>query len=179
MKPTEVIPLFDSYLADHDLSLEGILVGGAALALLGVISRETRDFDLVEPELPEFVKDAAKAFAAELRNRGVILRDDWLNNGPSQLASILPEGWRQHLQIAFQGRALTFWSLGRGELLLSKLFALCDRGQDLGDCLALSPTPAELAVAEPWISVQDLNPDWPAHVHATLADLGRRCGHGL
>jgi hypothetical protein len=26
---------------------------------------------------------------------------------------------------------------------------------------------------------QDANPDWPAHVRATLADVARRLGHGL
>jgi hypothetical protein len=179
VKPTEIIPLFDAFLADHGIGLEAILVGGAALALQGVIARETRDCDIIEPALPETVLDASKAFASELRKRGEILREDWLNNGPSQLASILPTGWREHLQIAYQGRALMLWSLGRAELLLSKLFALCDRGQDLNDCVALMPTKAELDQSEPWIVQQDTNPEWPMHVKATLQDLGRRCGHGL
>jgi hypothetical protein len=64
--------------------------------------------------------------------------------------------------------------------LKSKLFALCDRGLDLPDCLALAlaPTPAELAEAAAWLEPQDLNPHWPAHVRTTLADLARRLGHG-
>ena len=53
------------------------------------------------------------------------------------------------------------------------------RGTDLPDCVDLAPTPAELTEALPWVSLQDANPDWPAHVAATLADLGRRRGHGL
>jgi len=60
-----------------------------------------------------------------------------------------------------------------------KLFALCDRGIDLGDCLALRPTAAELAEAVPWLEVQDLHVEWPTHVHNTLVDLARRLGHGV
>jgi hypothetical protein len=62
---------------------------------------------------------------------------------------------------------------------MSKVFALCDRGIDLNDCVALAPSTEELAAIEPWLSDQDANPDWPAHVRATLADLGRRVNHGV
>jgi hypothetical protein len=65
------------------------------------------------------------------------------------------------------------------DLLRSKLFALCDRGFDLGDCLALAPTAGELGAILPWLEQQDGNPDWPAHVRATLADLGGKLGHGV
>ena len=58
---------------------------------------------------------------------------------------------------------------------------LAERGLrlDLGDCLALCPGKEELEWAETWITVQDMNPDWPAHVHGTLADLAHRLNHGL
>jgi hypothetical protein len=49
----------------------------------------------------------------------------------------------------------------------------------LGDCLALAPVADELRVITPWLEQQDGNPDWPAHVRATLTDLGRRLGHGV
>jgi hypothetical protein len=73
---------------------------------------------------------------------------------------------------------LVLRSLHRADLLKSKLFALCDRGLDLPDCLALAPTPAELAETVAWLEPQDLNPHWPAHVRSTLGDLARRLGHG-
>jgi hypothetical protein len=179
MKPTEIIPRFDAFLAERGLVLEAIATGGTALALLGIISRETRDCDLIEPELSSEVMDASHAFASGLRGQGEILRDDWLNNGPAALGPLLPEGWRTRIQLVHQGKAIRLWSLGRPELLLSKLFALCDRGLDLADCLALHPRAEELATAEAWIAAQDINPDWPAHVQATLQDLARRLGHGL
>jgi len=67
----------------------------------------------------------------------------------------------------------------RADLLKTKLFALCDRGTDLADCIAMAPTAAELEEAEPWLSEQDANPMWPEHVRATLDDLRRRLGHGV
>lgn len=179
MNPREIIPQFDRFLAERGLTLEAIATGGAALALLGIITRETRDCDLLEPKLSAGVLEASHAFASGLRAQGEVLRDDWLNNGPASLAPLLPEDWRNRLQLIHQGEAIRLWTLGRPELLLSKLFALCDRGLDLSDCLALKPDTEELVQAKAWITVQDLNPDWPTHVHATLQDLARRLGHGV
>lgn len=87
MKPTEIIPLFDEFMVERNLSLEAVLIGGAALALQGVITRDTRDCDIIEPDLPAPILEAARAFAEKLSNQGEVLRADWLNNGPSSLAS--------------------------------------------------------------------------------------------
>ena len=105
--------------------------------------------------------------------------DDWLNNGPMQLAEVLPGGWRLRVRSTFEGAALRLTVLGRADLLKTKLFALCDRGTDLADCIALAPDADELDEAEPWLTEQDANPMWPEHVRSTLADLRRRLGHGL
>lgn len=133
----------------------------------------------MHPTLPDESQAAARAFAAECRRGGETLDDDWRNNGPAALAEQLPSAWEQRVQIAFIGVALKLHSLGREDLLRAKLFAMCDRGLDLGDCLALAPTAGELAALLPWVEQQDLNPDWPAHVRATLADLGTRLGHAV
>ena len=74
-----------------------------------------------------------------------------------QLGDVLPAGWRERVQRIFDGQVLVPSTLGRPDLLKSKLFALCDRGTDL----------------------QDGNELWPAHVRATVADLARRLGHGV
>jgi len=107
------------------------------------------------------------------------LADDWLNNGPASLAAQLPADRRNRLQLAFAGSALRLQAPGREDLLRSKLFALCDRGFDLADCLALAPTKEELEVLRPWLDLQDDNSSWPDHVGEVLADLARRLGHGL
>ena len=178
MDPRTTLAAFDRYLADRGLGLEAVVVGGAALNLLGVITRQTRDCDILHPLLPEAVVAAARAFAAEVTAAGGKLKKDWLNNGPSSLAPLLPPGWELRLQEVFRGEVLVLRSLHRSDLLKSKLFALCDRGLDLQDCIALAPTPGELAEATTWLEPQDLNPQWPAHVRATLGDLARRLGHG-
>ena len=179
MLPRPTIEAFDAWLSALSLGLEAIVVGGSALALLGVTSRQTRDFDILHPELPDEIAQAARAFAAHHRGEGVELADDWLNNGPVQLADVLPEGWRLRVRMVFAGTALTLTTLGRADLLKTKLFALCDRGTDLADCIALAPTVDELREAAPWLSEQDGNPKWPDHVHAVLDDLCRRLGHGV
>jgi hypothetical protein len=175
----ETLEAFDRYLAGRGLRLEAIVIGGAALNLLGFISRATKDCDILDPPLPAHIVDAARSFAAQARKRGVVLDDDWLNNGPASLISVLPPGWRQRLQPAFSGAALELRCLGREDLLRSKLFALCDRGLDLGDCIALAPSAAELRTILPWLEQQDGNPEWPAHVQTTLAALATRLDHGV
>jgi hypothetical protein len=114
-----------------------------------------------------------------MRQNGEALDGGWLNNGPAALAKQLPPAWEERLQTVFAGTAIQLYSLGRDDLLCTKLFALCDRGLDLADCVALAPKAAELEALLPWLEEQDLNPDCPAHVRATLADLGTRLGHAV
>lgn len=179
MLPRETIAAFDLFLKKQGLYLEAVVVGGAALALIGVTERQTRDVDVLHPDLPAAVADAARAFAARQRAFGHFLADDWLNNGPSQLKDTLPEGWMARSQAAFSGEALTLLVLGRGDLLKTKFFSLCDRGTDLGDCLALAPSEGEIDEAESWVALQDAHPDWPEHVRRTLDDLRKRVRHGV
>lgn len=179
MFPRPTIEAFDHHLAGLGLRFEGVIIGGSALVLMGVISRLTRDFDVLMPTLPEPVVNAARDFAKQQRAEGNDLVDDWLNNGPSQLGDVLPSGWRERIERLFQGKAITFSVLGRPDLLKSKLFALADRGSDIEDCIALMPTPEELAECQPWLEQQDSNEMWSAHIRDTLAKLGRRLGHGV
>jgi len=179
MKVRDTIEGFDDYLARRGLRFEGIVVGGAALALLGVVSRHTKDCDLLQSELPPAIDTAARSFAAERRSAGEHLIDHWFNTGPSSLPRDLPEGWSERLRDVYSGRALMLRTLGRLDLLRSKLFALCDRAIDLPDCLALAPSGSELDQVQPWLCERDGNPMWPDHVAATLDDVRRRLGHGV
>ena len=179
MLPRQTLDHFDSFLEVRSLRLEAIVVGGSALFLIGIIDRPTRDVDVLHPDLPAPIADASRAFALEMRGRGIELADTWLNNGPSSLSRVLPDGWRQRTQPAFSGRVLVLETLGRADLLKTKLFALCDRGTDLADCMAFSPTAEELEEALPWVALQDANESWPAHVEKTILDLRRRLGHDV
>lgn len=177
MLPSVTIQAFDQHLSALGLRFDGVVIGGSALALMGVIQRETQDFDIMVPDLPAEVAAAALTFAVQQRSIGVHLKNEWLNNGPRSLADLLPDGWRGRVMRIYTGSAIVLDTLGRMDLLRSKLFALCDRSTDLADCLALTPSAQELSEISPWVEYQDTNPDWPAHVRATLADLARRLGH--
>lgn len=179
MTPQPTIAAFDLWLSERSLTLEAVVIGGAALSLLGIIDRQTRDFDILYPDIPLEVITAAREFAQHLRSQGEVLSEDWLNNGPIQVAELLPDGWRERLQPIFVGVALSLTTLGRADLLKTKLFALCDRGTDLSDCHALAPTSEELREVTPWLEERDAHPMWPEHVRNTLRDLGERLNHGL
>ncbi len=179
MKPEETIERFDRFLTERGLSIHATVCGGTALALLGIISRQTRDCDVVQPNLPRDIQEAATSFAAEERRQGRDLQNNWLNNGPGQLADILPEGWHQRVRTVYRGETIKLDTLSGADLLKTKLFALCDRGTDLSDCVALAPSAKDLEEARPWLAKQDINPDWPRHVDTVLDDLARRLGHGL
>jgi hypothetical protein len=173
------IAQFDRFLENQNLAFEAVIIGGAALCLLGIISRQTRDCDILDPLLPTKIQNAAKEFAISVRQSGEVLQDNWLNHEPSSLSKLLPDGWQNSLQLVYNGKALVLHTLGRKDLLRTKLFALCDRGTDLADCIALKPSLNEIEEIISWVQAQDTNTDWPRHVTEVLADLGARLGYGI
>jgi len=67
MDPRTTLMAFDRYLADRGLALEAVDVGGAALNLLGVITRQMRDCDILHPALPaEVVRSTLDDLARRL-----------------------------------------------------------------------------------------------------------------
>ncbi len=63
MDPRSTLTAFDVFLAERGLALEAIVIGGAALALLGVIERPTKDCDVLAPTLSDALSQAARDFA--------------------------------------------------------------------------------------------------------------------
>ena len=175
----DIIASFDRYLEARGFHFDGVVIGGAALNLLGVVSRLTKDCDILFPEIPEVIAKASQSFAREVRRNGGDLGDEWLNNGPASLQTQLPPGWKNRLQTAFSGRAIHLRTLAREDLLCAKLFALCDRGIDLLDCVALAPDQAELDKIVSWLEQQDANPQWPSHVRVTITNLAKRLGYAV
>ena len=49
---------FDAFLAERRLMLT--VIGGAALQLMGVIERPTKDCDVLDPQLPAEIREAAE-----------------------------------------------------------------------------------------------------------------------
>ena len=177
MDAREIIPQFDEYLAARGLKLRAIVIGGAALQLLGIIARPTEDCDVLDPSLPGAILEAAAGFAKLHAADG--LRAEWLNNAPAALLRTLPSAWSARLQQLYSGAALELLTLGREDLLRSKLFALIDRNIDLPDCIALQPTREELLSILPWLCEQDSNDDWPRYVRVVLDQLAQELGYGL
>lgn len=176
MKPNDIIREFDKFLTKRGASFTGVAIGGAPLNLLGIIFRETRDCDIIDPVIPDKIQSLAKEFAEQVRLGGNILADDWLNNGPISMKDKLPSAWEKRLVPAFKGKALALYTLERQDLLKTKLQGLCDRGMDKADCIAMRPSKEELRAAIPWLKDQDGNPDWPKHVEGALADLAKDLG---
>lgn len=179
MRPTSILPKFDEFLTEKQLTFEAIAVGGTALALLGVITRETRDCDILSPNIPKNIEEAAKEFSVKMKSEGVELRADWLNNGPSSLIPDLPKDWELRVLIIFDGKSLRLSCLGRPDFLKTKLFALCDRDIDLGDCLLLKPTATELKDSLNWVKQRDAHPKWPERVEFVFQNLAKRLGYEL
>ena len=155
-----------------------VIVGGAALTLLGVVSRATRDVDILAFARPgardswtleppqERLPDALAA-AIRTVGRDLGLADDWLNAGPAlQWKQGLPPGlgtriqWRQYA-------ALRVGVVGRKDLIWLKLYATADdrpEGRHARDLAALDPTDAELEEAARWVKTQDAGPAFPGLV---------------
>lgn len=167
----DIIEKFDEFLVAHGVSFEGIAVGGAALILLGVTDRKTRDVDLLNDEIPLDVTRLAKEFAAK---QG--LPENWLNNGPSDLTQYLPAHWIARTVPLFSGKALMLRALGRTDLLKTKVWAFCDRPGDLADIVALNPSPAELLDALCWVKPLDANPSWPEFVERVGKEIEKAIG---
>jgi len=171
-----------------------VIVGGAALGLLGVVARATRDVDilafarprgrdgwtLVPPPAP---LPASLAAAIRTVGRDLGLADDWLNTGPAlQWKQGLPRGlgrrieWRQY-------EALRVGLAGRKDLIYFKLYAAADdrpEGRHVQDLGALDPTDAELEEASRWVKRQDAGPAFPGLVDEVVnyVRTHRRSDHG-
>ena len=153
----KIIGEFDMFLAEKKIYFSGIIIGGAALNIMNITARVTKDVDFIDPVLTDEIKTAAKEFIQQ--NPTYRLDpNQWLNNGPISIIRDLPSKWQERTIKIFQGRALTLSTLGRLDLLKTKLYAYCDRDIDFNDCLALKPTREELNSCLPWVVEGDGNP---------------------
>lgn len=174
MQPSEIevaLNRLGELLAARGLQFRLVIVGGAALNLLGTVSRATTDVDILafgdrqsdEPgitilpppnPLPPELMDAARAVA-----RSMGLRAEWLNAGPAgQWETGLPPGLEQRIEWrTFPGLQLGL--VGRYDLIFLKLYAAADhtgpRSVHFQDLVALTPTPEELEAAGAWVVGQD------------------------
>ena len=150
-----------------------VIMGGAALNLLGILERATTDVDILAfarlgpdqpcellrpPEpLPEPLLRAAHAVARDMG-----LDQDWLNSGPAlQWDAGLPPGLAQRVHWR-RYAVLDVGAVGRQDLISFKLFAAADsagtESVHYQDLIVLRPTDEELEAAIAWVSTQDASP---------------------
>lgn len=171
-----VIVEFDKYLTQFNIHFEFIIIGGAALNILDISSRKTRDVDCLDPEIPADIKKLSQKFSQERLDLN--LDEDWLNNGPQSLKIDLPKNWRLRTIILLNGRSLIIKSLGRSDLLKTKLFAYCDRTTpDFEDLIELKPSRDELSESIGWVKERDQNVSWPKHVETAFDTLRKALKH--
>lgn len=162
MNVSETIKAFDEFLKSEGLTFEATVIGGAALSVMKIITRETIDIDCLSPKIPKKILEASYKFRSMYPELNLIER--WLNNGPESLLHDLDPGWERRTVDIFKGHAVNFKTLGRLDLIKSKMFAYCDRQTDLQDCIALNPNEMELIEALKWVKERDANTDWPEYV---------------
>ena len=173
MDTQAVFRALDAELTKQGLPRELIICGGAALIAMGVISRVTRDVDVLDPILDAELLEAAKRVGKTLG-----LGEGWLNNGPRVLVKELPKDWEGRCTEVFRGSVLQIRSIGRTDLICTKLYAAACRTDDVPDLVRLKPTAAELKSAEAWALERDGSEIWPRIVGECLAEVRRRLGHG-
>ncbi|MDQ3518839.1 MAG: hypothetical protein M3466_10575 [Gemmatimonadota bacterium] len=167
-----------------------VILGGAALNLLGIVERPTTDVDILAfasyeggksrllhepPEpMPAWFREAIRSVARDLG-----LEQDWLNAGPAiQWRAGLPPSLPDRVQRRGYD-SLHVGIVARYDLIFFKLFASADAPGPLSvhyqDLLALRPTADELSSAEEWVRTQDAAPEFAG----ILAEVVRHARHDL
>lgn len=138
-------------------------IGGSALLALALISRPTKDVDVVAlaeggalrtaDPLPRELLEARDRVARDFH-----LNEDWINAGPAGLFDLgLPDGFLDRVETRAFGRGLTVHFASRLYQIHFKLYALVDQGagRHEQDLRALKPTIEELLQAARWTRTHD------------------------
>ena len=175
-----------SELAERLTALEAwyelVVVGGSALLALGIVSRATRDVDVVAFDdgaglTPADPLPEALERARDLVARDLVVAPDWLNGAASDIARFgLPEGFMSRVETRRYGDSLVVHFAGRLDLIHFKLHAFIDRsdihGRHGNDLRALDPTSEELLAAGRWTMTHDPSPGYREMLENGLAYLG-------
>jgi hypothetical protein len=169
-------------LAYRGEAYEIVLVGGGDLVLRGIVSRSTKDADVVGQRLGDgrivpllSLPDALARAVADVAD-AYDLVPDWLNVGPASLLDLgLPAGFEDRLT-ARHYSGMTVWLAGLYDLVCFKLYAAADhwpsRDRHLDDLRALRPSEADLLSAARWSMTHDPSPAFRSQLTAVLAHLG-------
>lgn len=167
-------------LRDRSLRYELLAIGGGALQLLGLITRPTRDIDVIGlvsdadvvsmGTLPGPLQQAVEDTATVFR-----LPTTWFNAGPRSLTDLgLPEGIlaRAHRR---EWGGLVLHIADRRDQIFFKLYAAVDQGprsKHFDDLRRLNPSSAELRAAAGWARSHDPSEAFSTELQGALRDLG-------
>jgi hypothetical protein len=154
-------------LAREGERFELVVIGGAALSALGLVSRTTADIDVVGLQAGALITPAeplpeALRVARDRVGRDFGLSSDWLNAQAADVVRLgLPAGFAERMDSRDYPPALTVHFASRLDLIHFKLHAFADRGpggKHEQDLRALGPTPDELVAAGRWAMTHDPSP---------------------
>lgn len=155
-----------------------VIIGGAALNLLGIVRRTTRDVDVVamssepaggqlfRPPQP-FPEPLERAIATVARDLG--LPANWLNGGPASQWDVgLMDGFGERLHWKSYA-SLHVGIADRYDLIHFKLEASADQpasdnNRHLDDLLMLHASDEELGAAAAWVKAKNAGPEYHAIV---------------
>ena len=170
----------------HSISL--VVCGGSALIATGLVTRTTKDVDVLEwlddtgaiaeiSTLPQWLVEASGR-VAELLN----LPADWLNPGPRSLVNPrlkdkgLPGGLVDRLVRQDYGNRLVVHFISRLDQIHLKIPAAVDQGgpsRHLDDLLTLSPSAEEIEAACRWaMTAIDPSPPFAETLRQMLSSIG-------
>ncbi len=168
----QTLKLLSSYLEKKGLSRTFIICGGASLILQGIITRGTKDIDIVGPEIDEVLKEAAVYVADQLG-----LNPNWLNTEPKGLAKDMTPGWEKRIFEVYKSACLIVHSISREDMIFAKFYAYCDRQKDLQDLIDLRVTSPEIDKAAELTIQKDGHALWPKYVKEQQLKLKQRMGY--
>ncbi|MFH1353284.1 MAG: DUF6036 family nucleotidyltransferase [bacterium] len=164
---------------------ELVVCGGSSLIISGLVSRATKDVDVVAIRkmdekgnlifksplpVPVILINTARDVAHDLG-----LQENWLNPGPESLMQVgLPEGFLKRAEERNYGSKLKIFFLGRFDLIHLKVFAGTDQGpgRHVNDLLALKPSEDEMEAAAKWSMKQDPSEGFRYVLNDMLEKLG-------
>lgn len=175
-------------LQSRDAPISVVVIGGAALHLLGVVSRTTRDVDIVAVTREPGARDALTrppdplptdltwAIARVAEDFG--LPEHWMNRGPAGQWDVgLPPGFAERIEWRRYG-ALDVGICARIDLIHFKLEAAADQpdanNRHFRDLVALEPTDDELAQAAEWVRSKNVGPDHHAVLEKVIDHATRQ-----
>lgn len=159
----ELLSALADQLQVRNARYELVVVGGAALLTQGLVTRATRDVDVVVFRSEGVLSTATPLPDDLIAARDRVARDfglplDWLNDEPAKLLDFgLPEGFTGRLTTRSYGSSLSVSFASRLDQIHLKLYAMADRGRGKHeqDLRALDPTDEELIAAARWTQTHD------------------------